>query len=86
MHRRTGRWWVEEEMMVRRRAARAVRVLGHLFLATGWLATFGALILFLAGKFDEGKLTTAILNSAADIIIAILLKEFAGIIERREWP
>jgi len=81
VHRRA-----EEEMMVRRWAARAVRALKYYLLVTGWLAVFGAPILFLAGKFDEGRLTTTILGAVEDIILAILLEEFAGLIERREWP
>ena len=76
----------EEEMMVRRRAARALRVVKRFLLVTGWLAVFGAPILFLAGKFDEGMFTTVILGTVEDIILAILLEEFAGLIERREWP
>ncbi|MCC5989960.1 MAG: hypothetical protein LM558_00425 [Thermosphaera sp.] len=55
-------------------------------LVTGWLAALGAPILFLAGKFDEGRLTTVILGAVEDIILAILIEEFAGLIERREWP
>jgi hypothetical protein len=55
-------------------------------LVTGWLAAFGAPILFLAGKFDESMLTNTILGAVEDLILAILLEEFAGLIERREWP
>ena len=74
------------EMVVRRRAARALRLLGYALIVTDWLAFFGTLVLFLAGKYDESRLAIAILDPAATVIEARLLEEFADLIERREWP
>ena len=77
---------LEAEMRLRRRAAWALHVIERTLRTLGLLAIPGAFILFMAGKYDEIKLATVILSSTMAIIEAILIEEFAGLIERREWP
>jgi hypothetical protein len=76
----------EAEMRLRRRAARALRMIERALWTLGLLAIPGAFVLFMAGKYDEVKLAMVILDSTMAIIEAILIEEFAGLIERREWP
>jgi hypothetical protein len=77
---------LEAEMRLRRRAAWALRVIERAFQTLGLLAIPGAFVLFMVGKYDEVELTMVILDSAMAIIEAIVIEEFASLIERREWP
>jgi hypothetical protein len=77
---------LEAEMRLRRRAARALRVLERALWTLSLLAIPGAFILYMAGKYDEVELALVILGSTMSMFEAILIEEFAGLIERREWP